>query len=421
MNTLLRESAVARIRYDMRWTRNAVSLRKYPVSMPPLPMSRKPQPRRIHKVVSCCAALLVVCAAGMPKFALSAQSPNEDLYVSPNGADSNPGSASQPFRTIQQAAKVVKQSATVHVARGNYYGNITSNTSGTATARIRFVSNSKWGAKIIGNGTEATWTNFGNYVDIVGFDISGSGRHGILNMASYTLVSSNHVHHLTVSGGCTGGGGAGIVNANYSGSHGDIIGNVVHDIGVPGECNTVHGIYSSNLGGLIANNIVYRASSYGIHLWHAVRNAVIANNTVFANGSAGMGGGIVIGNGDAPGGVVLDHTTVINNIVYKNPGASIREYCYARENCIGSHNVIANNLVSANGSSVSLRVSSATAILQTDPQFVRFKANGKGNYHLKRTSPAVNQGRSASAPAYDMNNVARPRGSAVDIGAYEDF
>lgn len=387
----------------------------------PFQLGGKLQRRRVRTAVACRAAVLAFCGAAMPALASSAQASSYHLYVSPAGSDSNPGSASRPFRTIQHAAKVARPSATVHVAHGTYYGNIRSNTSGTATARIRFVSDTKWGATIIGSGTEAMWTNYGNYVDIVGFDISGSGRHGILNWASNTRMSGNHVHHLTLSGGCTGDGGAGIVNANYTGSNGDIIGNVVHDIGVPGECNTVHGIYSSNLGGLIANNIVYRASSYGIHLWHAVRNVVIANNTVFANGSTDMGGGIVIGNGDAPGGVILDHTTVINNIVYKNPGASIREYCYSRENCIGPHNVIANNLVNGNGNSISLKVTSATATVLTDPQFVNFKADGTGNYHLKSTSPAANQGRSALAPAYDMDNVARPRGSAVDIGAYEDF
>jgi hypothetical protein len=399
---------VAKIRDDMR------------CGASPFQLGRKFQIRHGRTAVSC-GALLAVCGAAMPQLANSAQASHYDLFVSPAGSDSNPGSVSRPFRTIQHAAKVARLSATVHVARGIYYGNIRSNASGTATARIRFVSDSKWGAAIIGSGTGAMWTNYGNYVDIVGFDISGSGRHGILNWASHTRMSGNHVHNLTLSGGCTGDGGAGIVNANYRGSNGDIIGNVVHDIGVPGACNTVHGIYASNLGGLIANNIVYRASSYGIHLWHAVRNVVIANNTVFANGSDHMGGGIVIGNGDAPGGVILDFTTVINNIVYKNPGASIREYCYSRENCIGAHNVIANNLVNGNGNGISLIVTSATATVLTDPQFVDFKADGTGDYHLKSTSPAVNQGRSAFAPAYDMDNVARPRGSAVDIGAYEDF
>jgi hypothetical protein len=164
---------------------------------------------------------------------------------------------------------MAKPSTTVHVAAGTYRENVTTKVHGTATARIRYVSDTKWGAKVIGSGTQIMWTNNANYTDIVGFDISGPGRLGIANLASYTLVQGNHVHDLTVSGGCGGGGGAGIMNANYSGSDGDVIGNVVHDIGVPGTCNTIHGIYHTNLRGKIYNNIVYRASSWGIALWHA--------------------------------------------------------------------------------------------------------------------------------------------------------
>jgi hypothetical protein len=374
------------------------------------------------------ARLLAAYGVALPHQAIGAPPPEhqqphlqQHLYVAEHGSDANPGTASLPLRTLAHAAKLAKPSVTVHVARGTYYGNVMSHTSGSAAARIRFVSDTKWGAVIIGNGTEAMWTNHGSYVDIVGFDISGSGRHGILNYGSHTRIAGNHVHQLALSGGCTGGGGAGIVNANYSGEHGDIIGNVVHDIGVPGQCNTVHGIYSSNLGGLIANNIVYRISSYGIHLWHAARNVVIANNTVFANGSAGMGGGIVIGNGDAPGGILLEHTTVINNIVVNNPGASIREYCYAEQACIGGNNVIANNLVHGNGSGIARKAGDASGTVLADPQFVNFKEDGTGNYHLRRGSPAANKGDSALAPAHDIDNVARPRGGAVDIGAYEDF
>lgn len=377
--------------------------------------------RRVRAAVAWGASLLAFCGASIPTPAHAAKASTYNLYVSPTGSDANPGSAALPLRTVAHAAKVAKMSSTVHVAPGTYYGNVKSQHSGTASERIRFVSTTRWGAKIIGNGTEAMWTNRGDYVDIVGFDISGSGRHGILNWGSYTLMSGNHVHNITLSGGCTGGGGAGIVNARYSGSNGDIIGNVVHDIGVPGQCNTVHGIYSSNFGGLIANNIVYRASSSGIHLWHAARHVVIANNTVFANGSARMGGGIVIGNGDAPGGVLLDYTMIINNIVFKNPGASIRQYCYARQNCIGPHNVIANNLVSGNGRGISLRLGSHIDTVLDDPQFVNFRTDGSGNYHLQRTSPAANKGDAALAPGFDINNVARPRGRGVDIGAFEDF
>jgi hypothetical protein len=265
------------------------------------------------------------------------------------------------------------------------------------------------------------WLNNGSYVEINGFDITGPGRLGVQNMGSNTLVTNNRIHHLTLSGGCTGSGGAGIVNANYSSANGDIVGNVVHDIGKPGACNGVQGIYSSNKGGKIMNNVVYRASAYGIHLWHAATDVTIANNTVFANGSSGMGGGIVTGVGDSPGGVQLKNTKVINNIVYKNPRLGISQYCYSGQSCIGSGNITANNLVNGNGSAISLKTGSATGTITLDPKFVSYNPAATGDYRLQSTSPAVNKGTLSSAPTTDINLVARPKGGAVDIGAYESF
>lgn len=366
--------------------------------------------------------LMVPGNVGVEANAAPAPSPSiYHLYVSPNGSDSNSGSSSAPFRSINKAASVAKPSTTVHVAAGTYSGNVSTKNSGTAAGRIRYVSESKWGAKVAGTGTEAHWTNNGNFVDIVGFDISGPGRLGILNYASNTLVSGNHIHDLKISGGCGGSGGAGIVDASYTAVDDDIIGNVVHDIGVPGKCNGVQGIYHSNLRGKIMNNIVYRVSAWGIHLWHAANNVVIANNTVFANGSASMGGGIEVGSGDSPGGIVLNNTKVINNIVYNNPGSSITQYCYSGQSCIGSSNVTANNLVYGNGRGISLRVGTASGTVASDPKFVNYQSNGSGNYRLQGNSPAVNKGSATSAPAYDIDNAPRPLGGTPDIGAYESF
>jgi parallel beta-helix repeat protein len=342
------------------------------------------------------------------------------LYVSTNGADSSDGSRSSPFLTISRAARAARADTTVHVAPGIYFENVTTSAKGSPNGRIRYVSDTKWGARIIGTGTEAMWTNKGDYTEIAGFDISGSGRLGIANYGSNTLVAGNHIHNLTVSGGCTGNGGAGIVNASYTASDGDVVGNVVHDIGTPGDCNGVQGIYSSNLRGRIYNNIVYRASSFGIHLWHAANNVMVANNTVFSNGAGSIGGGIITGTGDKPGGVVLNNTKVINNIVYKNAGPGIKQYCYAGQNCIGDNNVVANNLVYGNGSGIILRKGVATGTIEADPQFVNVQANGSGDYRLKATSPAANSGISASAPTVDIDNATRPLGGAYDIGAYEN-
>ena len=69
-----------------------------------------------------------------------------NLYVATTGSDSNPGTATKPFKTISRAASLAKPGTTVHVAPGTYLGNVTTNVSGTATARIRYVSDTKWGA-----------------------------------------------------------------------------------------------------------------------------------------------------------------------------------------------------------------------------------------------------------------------------------
>lgn len=345
------------------------------------------------------------------------------LYVATTGLDTHPGTELLPVKTIQRAATLAKPSTTIHVAPGTYAENVRSQVNGTAMARIRFVSDTKWGAKLVGSGTEAMWRNDADYTEIIGFDITGSGRLGILNNASNTLMAGNHVHDLAVSGGCTGSGGAGIVNGNYSAADCDIIGNVVHDIGVPGACNGVQGIYHSNLRGHVYNNIVYRASAFGIHLWHAANNVMIANNTVFANGDAGMGGGIVVGDGDAPGGVVLDHTKIINNIVVNNLRSGISQYCYAGESCIGPNNTVANNLIHGNGGGnvITLRVGTAIDTIAADPLFVNYQANGTGDYRLQSMSPAIDHGIAVSAPTTDIDFFPRPRGAAVDLGAYEGY
>jgi pectate disaccharide-lyase len=343
----------------------------------------------------------------------------DTLYVATTGADSNTGSKEAPFRTIQHAANLARPGMSVHVAAGTYRENVTTKVHGAPTARIRFVSDTKWGARIVGSGTESVWNNQADYIDIVGFDISGTGRIGVLNLASHTLIQGNHVHDMSVSGGCTSAGGAGIHNGNYNASDSAIIGNVVHDIGVPGACAGIHGIYVTNLRSRIFNNIVYRASSWGIHLWHAADHVTIANNTVFENGSAKMGGGIITGVGDRPGGKILTDTLVVNNIVYNNPAKGIAQFCYPGEDCIGHGNVVANNLVYGSAMSVVMKVGKAIGTIVDDPQFVDYQAKGGGNYRLKHGSPAIKKGLASFAPSTDIEHVARPPGAAPDIGAYE--
>jgi len=73
-----------------------------------------------------------------------------NYYVSPTGSDANSGSASSPWMTIQHAAQAVggdPNGVTVHVAAGTYPGSVSSSLSGTASGRIRFVSDVPWAAR----------------------------------------------------------------------------------------------------------------------------------------------------------------------------------------------------------------------------------------------------------------------------------
>jgi len=318
---------------------------------------------------------------------------------------------------LQHAANVVKPGAVVHVAPGTYAG-LTSNVSGTATARIRFVSDVQWAAKVRSSGVPQVWQNNASYIDIVGFDVSGDGRLGILNEGSFVKIVGNHVHDIPAATNAADGlGGAGIDNDSFTASDNDVIGNVVHDIGNPAvQSFEIQGIYHSNLRGHISNNIIYRAQAWGIHLWHAANAVIVANNLLFQNGE----GGILVGAGDAPGGITNNNTVVVNNMVINHStswGAGLAIYEFGST---GPANKYVNNLVWNNTQGiVLLNGLAATGTINADPMFVNYQANGSGDYHVQSGSRAINAGTTTDCPSQAIDGGTRPFGSGPDIGVYE--
>jgi parallel beta-helix repeat protein len=343
-----------------------------------------------------------------------------DLYVAPTGSDSNPGTQEEPFRTVTRAAQVVTPGTTVHVAPGIYGGSFKTMVSGTAEARIIFESTEKWGAKIVPplNSTSSTaWLNRGSYVDIIGFEVDGSQYQGgakwvsgIYSGGSYDTVRHNHVHHIANDVPCESTGGTGIgVDSYYRGIKADVIGNSVHDIG-PESCRYVHGIYVST-SAVVKNNIVYRVSGAGIHLWHDASNVLITGNTVSTSSV-----GIVVGGGDyyhsrGPN----DHTQVFNNIVYDNK-IGIMEH-----GDTGKNNSYRNNLVSQNGSG-DWRLAdgmSHSGTISAPPGFVNYSRSGDPDFRLTPKSPAVGKGLTSSADGSELDFEGKPRKGQVDIGALQ--
>jgi hypothetical protein len=338
------------------------------------------------------------------------------LYVSPNGSDSNAGTASAPFRTLARAARATRPGTTVFVAPGTYSGGFKTTVHGSAGARIYYVSTTKWGAKIVpvsGSSAKTGWDNRGNYVDIIGFHVDGSGSRwtgGIYNGGSYDVIRGNWVHHIAKGTTCNSGGGSAIgVDSYYRGVKGDVIGNLVHDIG-PAGCRYVQGIYISTSGS-VKNNVVYRVAEGGIHLWHDANNVIITNNTVVASNT-----GIIVGGGD------FYHTSgpannihVHSNIVYDN------RMGISEQGRTGTGNTYRNNLVYQNstynwqlknGLSHSGTVSSA-------PLFVAYSRTGTPNLKLTSSSPAIGRGSPTYADPVDFLERPRNHTTGFDIGAYQ--
>jgi hypothetical protein len=344
------------------------------------------------------------------------------LYVAASGSDRNPGTAHQPLRTIAQAARTATPGTTVSVAAGDYPDRVVTRISGAATARVRFVSTTRWGAHIRTSGAEQAWLNLGDYVDIIGFDVSApDARLGIQNEGSDVRIQHNHVHDIAVTlnaGGCNHNGGAGIVNANPDTGDNEMSANLVHDIGdftnrrATASCWTVHGIYDATPRGKVLNNIAYRNEAFGIHLWHAATGNVVSSNLSFNNGV----GGIQVGAGDSPGGVVGDNYVITNNIILDNPLFGIRI-----GGSLGRNNRYLNNLIYRNGSTYAGADSGIAGTLEADPQLVNYQPDGfgaGGDYHLTATSPAIGAGSSLGAPDVDYDDTARPSSAGYDIGPY---
>ena len=374
----------------------------------------------IRTNVTRAAAAVALLAAAMSANAATMPTTPNNFYVSPTGSDTAAGTKAAPFKTLARAAKAAtKPGTTVFVAPGTYAGGFKTTASGTASSRIYWASTTKWGAKIVppaSSTNNSAWDNRGNYVSIIGFDVDGSKLgsgtkwvHGIYTGGSYNVIEGNHVHHLATTIPCNSAGGSAIgVDSYYKGVNGDVIGNVVNDIG-PAGCTYVQGIYHST-SGTIKNNVVYRVGSAAIHLWHDATDVQIVNNTVSSSVF-----GIIVGGGDfyfTKAGANNVH--VHNNIVYDN------KYGISEQGTTGKGNTYKNNLATKNTTyNFQLRNGlTHTGTISSEPLFADYsRTAATPDYKLTTSSPAIGRGLATYAPTADIDGKAR--GTSIDLGAYQ--
>lgn len=271
------------------------------------------------------------------------------------------------------------------------------------------------------------------------------------------IVRNNYVHH----GGDPVGGGEGII-AKFGASNGLIHDNHVFDVKATGIYvdawsahqhdikvfhNVVHGIRGRGFGasaeaggtlervhfydnlvyettwrgaemdpgmGLIrnisfVNNVVYKCPEHGMAIdtpnasRATIRNVIVMNNDFVGNGGAGVAVG-----GDSIG--LIDGVTVRNNIVSRNGIAQIRVVDRASSaNVVVDHNLI-EGFRGYDGEIL------GDDAVRGDPRFVN---RASADFHLRRSSPAIDKGSSNGAPSVDFEGHSRPCGSEHDIGADE--
>ena len=362
----------------------AVILASVACSQPPPPQGPAPRPEGVY--------------------ALPAPVEDADLVVAPNGDDAAVGTREAPLRTIAAAALRAEPGTTVLVRDGTYSGDVETEASGSESGRIAYLAESP-NVRVVGSdGNNGVWENNGDYVDIVGFDVTGPNGVGIYNRGSQVRIMNNRVHDIP--GNCIY-----TQNDDYSLTDIDVVGNVVSDCG---ESDLDHGIYVTQRRGVVANNISYRSTGFGIQCWHACDEIVVVNNLVFDN----QEGGIVIGgeiNKDTGEGAVTDNSLVANNIVVDNGREGIREGSES-----GPNNRFVNNLLWDNQVDEILLNSGREAdTMVEDPGFVNFQPDGSGDYRLEPASPAVDTGTDDMAPPVAIDGTSRPQSGGVDVGPYE--
>jgi MYXO-CTERM domain-containing protein len=411
------------------------------------------------------AARVVFALALVPATARAAS-----YTVTPAGADTNPGTAAQPWKTLQHAAERVAAGDTVTVEPGTYAGFALCwdhPQDGLPDAPITFAA--RPGVVIDAKGP---YTGDGislvgcSYVVIEGFEIAhmpgagiravsgGPNAIGVVIRDNDTHdnmgpgIVTSHVDSLLVEGNratnsgqdgvfvssacvnpvvrgnlLAGNAGAGLhmTGGVALGGSGIITGalvekNVIHDNGAMGgsgiECD---GVQASR----IRNNLVYAEHSSGISLDQAdaavpATNNVVVNNTVIVEPDGLSALEVKSGS--------TGNRAENNILLALDPShGSIDVDAASLASFTSDYNVVVDRL-SPDGSAFVTLAGWRTMTNQDAHSLVAAApalfVNEAGNdYHLSATSPAIGAGTTSDAPADDLDGHSRAGG--VDVGAYQ--
>ena len=330
------------------------------------------------------------------------QSTGAVFYVAPNGSNSNAGTLTSPWETIQHALNTLQAGQKALVRAGTYREALRMNRAGTASAPITIEAFPGEQPIIDGEHTRRPLVveSGGAYFRIKGF---------ILDRDCCT--SGGHIdvygHHIEiVDNEMRNGRGKGVYTDEGS-SNVHIIGNWIHhNVTAGGQQD--HGLYMQGNDHLIANNVIHdHPDGFGIQIYDRGSRMVVVSNTVTNNGHSG----IVVG---GSGGV--SNITIRNNILANNNSFGVQ----MDSSCPTSSVVIDVNVIFGNGDGAVEGGCSAVSVSGTiaaNPLFVNAGSSSSRNLRLQAGSPAINAARADFAMPIAFGGGARI--APPDIGAYE--
>lgn len=383
--------------------------------------------------------------------------------------------ATAEYGTIQSAVAAAVAGDTVLVFDGSYEG-FQVTRSGTSSKPLVIRANGG-GAVIDRSGPTGDGARFQNvsYVRIEGFRIRdvaqrcvaargatpSSPMHGNVVRGITCTASGTEGFYLSefadglVEGNDVSGTGAvdsyrahGMYLANAGTDNTVVRGNTVHGV-TGGDAQAMHFNGDASVGGadgvitgmLVENNVIFAADANGINM-DGVRNSVFRNNLVYDVGRHAIRGYRIDGSAGPSG------LQIVNNTLVGGSG----NWAIKLTDDAGGH-VIFNNVLLGGAGSIALGTSSLESdynvvtnafSLTEDATTINlpgWRAQGldahslqataaalfvnaaAGDFRLSAGSPAIDAGAASlggvGAPAADLLGTGRPRGSAVDIGAYE--
>jgi len=377
-------------------------------------------------------------------------------YVAKTGSNSNPGTNSQPFRTIAEGVRNLSAGDTLYVKAGTYAESIRTSggmfvPNGTSWSNPITVAANPGDTVIIKPlaGNAFFWITDGQtkYLIIKGFKVDGANTalHGFkfANKTKRVRVMDTEVKNAKASG---------ILVTVPSNTYHEFINVHVHH---NGSSRLDHGFYLETSGNLVKNSRFHNNSGSGGKFFHGSASNASSNNIAYDNifydntTSGDWNCGLLLSSGNnnvayknvAYGNFAgfciafsVTNARLYNNISYANDyygiyvghtssGSRVENNTVYNSGTNGifvgdgaTTATVKNNISHSHSNNLKLTNATNSNNLTSNPLFV--SASGK-DFHLQSSSPAIDAGTSISGISSDYDGKPRPSGAKFDIGAYE--